>query len=149
MMKSGSAERAPLLQKSETNDMPQPGAIAAAVRQAKRGVGVFGVALALSGVLVAVLNAPDTSKTAFELQMAATTPAATSADEELCVPNKWAPGSFTDPTKDQKNRSRSCVEIKILRRVSAEDFIASSCSTGRRRRAHSQVITTTRLDKKV
>ena len=62
MMKSGSAERAPLLQKSETNDMPQPGAIAAAVRQAKRGVGVFGVALALSGVLVAVLSAPDKTK---------------------------------------------------------------------------------------
>ena len=35
--------------------------------------------------------------------MDATTPAATSGDEELCVPNKWAPGSFTDPTKDQKN----------------------------------------------
>ena len=62
-MKPGAAESAPLLQKldDETNK-PKPGAIAAAVRQAKRGVGVFGVALALSGVLVAVLNAPDATK---------------------------------------------------------------------------------------
>ena len=35
--------------------------------------------------------------------MAATTPAATPASEELCVPNKWAPGSFTDQVHDQKN----------------------------------------------
>ena len=68
MMKSGAAESAPLLQRDETQETnkPKPGAIAAAVRQAKRGVGVFGVALALSGVLVAVLNAPDTTKR-FEL----------------------------------------------------------------------------------
>ena len=71
MMKSGAAESAPLLQRQETHETPKPGAIAAAVRQAKRGVGVFGVALALSGVLVAVLNAPDTTKR-FELQMDAT-----------------------------------------------------------------------------
>ena len=62
MMKSGAAESAPLLQRQETHEKPKPGAIAAAVRQAKRGVGVFGVALALSGVLVAVLNAPETTK---------------------------------------------------------------------------------------
>ena len=62
MMKSGAAESAPLLQRQETHETPKPGAIAAAVRQAKRGVGVFGVALALSGVLVAVLNAPETTK---------------------------------------------------------------------------------------
>ena len=63
MMKAGAAESAPLLQKlDETNETPKPGAIAAAARQAKRGVGVFGVALALSGVLVAVLNAPDATK---------------------------------------------------------------------------------------
>ena len=64
MMKSGAAESAPLLQRDETQETnkPKPGAIAAAVRQAKRGVGVFGVALALSGVLVAVLNAPETTK---------------------------------------------------------------------------------------
>ena len=67
-MKPGAAETAPLLQKLDETNQPKPGAIAAAVRQAKRGVGVFGVALALSGVLVAVLNAPDTTKTAFELQ---------------------------------------------------------------------------------
>jgi len=103
-MKPGAAETAPLLQKLDETNQPKPGAIAAAVRQAKRGVGVFGVALALSGVLVAVLNAPDATKKQFELQMDATTPATTSADEALCVPNKWAPGSFTDPTKDQKNR---------------------------------------------
>ena len=64
MMKSGAAESAPLLQRDETQETnkPKPGAIAAAVRQAKRGVGVFGVALALSGVLVAVLTAPDKTK---------------------------------------------------------------------------------------
>ena len=64
MMKSGPAGRAPLLQRDETQEtnQPKPGAIAAAVRQAKRGVGVFGVALALSGVLVAVLTAPDKTK---------------------------------------------------------------------------------------
>ena len=63
MMKSGAAESAPLLQKlDETNETPKPGAIAAAARQAKRGVGVFGVALALSGVLVAVMTAPDKTK---------------------------------------------------------------------------------------
>ena len=45
-------------QRDETNQ-PKPGAIAAAVRQAKRGVGVFGVALALSGVVVAMMAAPD------------------------------------------------------------------------------------------
>ena len=55
MMKAGAAESAPLLQKlDETNETPKPGAIAAAARQAKRGVGVFGVALALSGVLCPV-----------------------------------------------------------------------------------------------
>ena len=61
MMKSGSAERAPLLQRDETQETnkPKPGAIAAAVRQAKRGVGVFGVALALSGVVIAMMAAPD------------------------------------------------------------------------------------------
>ena len=76
MMKAGAAESAPLLQKlDETNETPKPGAIAAAVRQAKRGVGVFGVALALSGVLVAIMAAPDAKKKAFELQMDATTPA--------------------------------------------------------------------------
>ena len=62
MMKPGAAETAPLLQRQETHEKPKPGAIAAAVRQAKRGVGVFGVALALSGVLVAVLSAPDATK---------------------------------------------------------------------------------------
>ena len=63
MMKAGAAESAPLLQKlDETNETPKPGAIAAAARQAKRGVGVFGVALALSGVLVAVMTAPDKTK---------------------------------------------------------------------------------------
>ena len=63
MMKPGAAETAPLLQRDETLiSKPKPGAIAAAVRQAKRGVGVFGVALALSGVLVAVLSAPDATK---------------------------------------------------------------------------------------
>ena len=63
MMKAGTAESAPLLQKlDETNETPKPGAIAAAARQAKRGVGVFGVALALSGVLVAVMTAPDNTK---------------------------------------------------------------------------------------
>jgi hypothetical protein len=103
-MKPGAAETAPLLQKLDETNQPKPGAIAAAVRQAKRGVGVFGVALALSGVLVAIMAGPDAKKNAFELQMDATTPATTSADEALCVPNKWAPGSFTDPTKDQKNR---------------------------------------------
>ena len=62
-MKPGAAETAPLLQRDETLiSKPKPGAIAAAVRQAKRGVGVFGVALALSGVLVAVLSAPDATK---------------------------------------------------------------------------------------
>ena len=75
MMKSGAAESAPLLQRQETHETPKPGAIAAAVRQAKRGVGVFGVALALSGVLVAIMAAPDAKKKAFELQMDATTPA--------------------------------------------------------------------------
>ena len=56
MMKPGTAETAPLLQRDETLiSKPKPGAIAAAVRQAKRGVGVFGVALALSGVLVAIM----------------------------------------------------------------------------------------------
>ena len=79
-MKPGAAETAPLHQKLDETNQPKPGAIAAAVRQAKRGVGVFGVALALSGVLVAVLDAPDTTKR-FELQMDATTPAATSADD--------------------------------------------------------------------
>ena len=61
MMKPGAAETAPLLQRDETLlNKPKPGAIAAAVRQAKRGVGVFGVALALSGVLVAIMaGAPD------------------------------------------------------------------------------------------
>ena len=61
MMKAGAAESAPLLQKlDETYETPKPGAIAAAARQAKRGVGVFGVALALSGVLVAIMaGAPD------------------------------------------------------------------------------------------
>ena len=44
MMKPGAAETAPLLQRQETHEKPKPGAIAAAVRQAKRGVGVFGVA---------------------------------------------------------------------------------------------------------
>ena len=64
MMKPGAAETAPLLQRDETQETnkPKPGAIAAAVRQAKRGVGVFGVALALSGVLVAVMTAPDKTK---------------------------------------------------------------------------------------
>ena len=63
MMKAGAAESAPLLQKlDETYETPKPGAIAAAARQAKRGVGVFGVALALSGVLVAVMTAPDKTK---------------------------------------------------------------------------------------
>ena len=62
MMKSGSAETAPLLQ-SQRDEKPKPGAIAAAVRQAKRGVGVFGVALALSGVLVAIMaGGPDATK---------------------------------------------------------------------------------------
>ena len=76
MMKSGSAETAPLLQSQRDETKPnKPGAIAAAVRQAKRGVGVFGVALALSGVLVAIMAAPDAKKKAFELQMDATTPA--------------------------------------------------------------------------
>ena len=56
MMKPGAAETAPLLQRDETLlNKPKPGAIAEAVRQAKRGVGVFGVALALSGVLVAIM----------------------------------------------------------------------------------------------
>ena len=60
-MKPGAAETAPLLQRDETLiNKPKPGAIAAAVRQAKRGVGVFGVALALSGVLVTIMaGAPD------------------------------------------------------------------------------------------
>ena len=63
MMKPGAAETAPLLQRDETLiNKPKPGAIAAAVRQAKRGVGVFGVALALSGVLVAIMEAPDSTK---------------------------------------------------------------------------------------
>ena len=63
MMKSGAAESAPLLQRQETHETPKPGAIAAAVRQAKRGVGVFGVALALSGVLVAIMaGGPDSTK---------------------------------------------------------------------------------------
>ena len=76
MMKPGAAETAPLLQRDETLlNKPKPGAIAAAVRQAKRGFGVFGVALALSGVLVAIMAAPDAKKKAFELQMDATTPA--------------------------------------------------------------------------
>ena len=74
-MKPGAAETAPLLQKLDETNQPKPGAIAAAVRQAKRGVGVFGVALALSGVLVAIMAAPDAKKKAFELQMDATTPA--------------------------------------------------------------------------
>ena len=66
MMKPG-AETAPLLQRDETLiNKPKPGAIAAAVRQAKRGVGVFGVALALSGVLVAIMagGADSTKKRA-------------------------------------------------------------------------------------
>ena len=75
MMKPGAAETAPLLQRDDETNKPKPGAIAAAVRQAKRGVGVFGVALALSGVLVAIMAAPDAKKKAFELQMDATTPA--------------------------------------------------------------------------
>jgi hypothetical protein len=64
MMKPGAAETAPLLQRDETLiSKPKPGAIAAAVRQAKRGVGVFGVALALSGVLVAIgMASPDATK---------------------------------------------------------------------------------------
>ena len=63
-MKPGAAETAPLLQRDETLiNKPKPGAIAAAVRQAKRGVGVFGVALALSGVLVAIgMASPDATK---------------------------------------------------------------------------------------
>ena len=63
MMKAGAAESAPLLQRDDETNKPKPGAIAAAVRQAKRGVGVFGVALALSGVLVAIMaGGPDASK---------------------------------------------------------------------------------------
>ena len=62
IMKPGAAETAPLLQKDDETNLPKPGAIAAAVRQAKRGVGVFGVALALSGVLVAIMaGAPDST----------------------------------------------------------------------------------------
>ena len=59
MMKAGAAESAPLLQSQRDETQPKPGAIAAAVRQAKRGVGVFGVALALSGVVIAMMAAPD------------------------------------------------------------------------------------------
>ena len=71
MALGAAAERAPLLQSRDENK-PKPGAIAAAVRQAKRGVGVFGVALALSGVLVAIMaGAPDSTKRTFDLQMAA------------------------------------------------------------------------------
>ena len=91
MMKSGAAESAPLLQRDETQETnkPKPGAIAAAVRQAKRGVGVFGVALALSGVLVAVLNAPETTKKR----------ATASSRENQNLYARAAAAAFTEETK--------------------------------------------------
>ena len=117
MALGAAAERAPLLQSRDENK-PKPGAIAAAVRQAKRGVGVFGVALALSGVLVAVLNAPDTSKTAFELQMAATTPAATSADEPTTA---CSLAGHHDDASRQEGVDRSFSFPHSLQRRSARD----------------------------
>ena len=62
-MLAARAERAPLLQRGKITkgvNAPKADTLAAsAMRQARRGLGVFGVALALSGVVVAMMAAPD------------------------------------------------------------------------------------------
>ena len=126
-MKPGAAETAPLLQRDETLiSKPKPGAIAAAVRQAKRGVGVFGVALALSGVLVAIMaGAPDSTKRTFDLQMAAT------------MEIKFKPGI----TRMQQNLAYWQTYWQSMGWL----FLVICCLT----LINCFVITTTRLDKKV
>ena len=56
-----------------------------------------------------------------EVQMAATTPAATPASEELCVPNKWAPGSFTDPIPLLRPLGRRVVGVLVASLVGPND----------------------------
>ena len=63
-MLAARAERAPLLPGGKiakgVNTPKKADTLAAsAMRQARRGLGVFGVALALSGVVVAMMAAPD------------------------------------------------------------------------------------------
>jgi hypothetical protein len=106
-MKPGAAETAPLLQRDETLiSKPKPGAIAAAVRQAKRGVGVFGVALALSGVLVAIMaGAPDagTKKRAARV-LKLTLVVATPLHKTRARPQALRPPDGRDHAGDERRR---------------------------------------------
>ena len=95
-MLAARAERAPLLQRGKITkgaNAPKADTLAAsAMRQARRGLGVFGVALALSGVVVAMMAAPD----AGTKKRAASRPGRIVAEELLCEELSGAPDTLVD-----------------------------------------------------
>ena len=110
-MLAARAERAPLLQRGKITkgvNAPKADTLAAsAMRQARRGLGVFGVALALSGVVVAMMAAPDagTKKRAARV-LKLTLVVATPLHKTRVRPQALRPPDGRDHAGDDERRRR-------------------------------------------